>query len=64
MNQDVSPATDAEFGRVLPGLQAIAVSQVVQRLPVIEGLVAVLNRCIRCRKEMGDEAYVEGDVER
>ena len=43
MNDDVGPASDAEVGRVLPCLQAVAVVEVVQRFPVVEGLVTVCD---------------------
>jgi hypothetical protein len=44
MDGDVQPAADGIVGRVLPRLQAVAMTKVVCRLPVVEGLVAVLDR--------------------
>ena len=44
VEDDVQPASDRVIGRVLPRLKAIAVGKVVRRFPVVEGLVAVLDR--------------------
>ena len=44
MEADVEPAPYGVVGRVLPGLEAVAVGEVVSRLPVVECLVAVLDR--------------------
>jgi hypothetical protein len=41
MEDDVEPGADAEFGGVLPGLQTVAVSEVVQGFPVVECFIAV-----------------------
>ena len=57
---DVDPRAQRELGRVLPGLHARATQQVVERLPVVEGLVAVHDRRGRRRqqphREQRDEA--------
>lgn len=52
MEDDVEPATDAVLRRIFPCLQAIAMRQVMQRFPVIESLVTVLDRCISCSQYM------------
>lgn len=41
---DVQPAADGIVGRVLPRLQAVAMAQVVCWLPVVERLIAILDR--------------------
>ena len=41
MQQDVEVRAERVGGRVLPGLQAVAEQDEVQRLPVVEDLVAV-----------------------
>lgn len=64
MDKDVSPASYAELRGVLPCLQAVAMGQVVQWFPVVEGFIAILYWRIRSCKQMSDEADVEGDVER
>lgn len=56
---DVQPAADGIVGRVLPGLQAVAMAEVVGGLPVVEGLVAVLDG----REEGGDGVGGQEDVE-
>ena len=56
---DVEPAADGVVGRVLPGLQAVAMAEVVGGLPVVEGLVAVLDR----GEEGGDGVGGQEDVE-
>lgn len=52
MEEDVEPATDAELRGVLPRLQAIAMREVMQRFPIIKGLVTVLNWCICCSQSV------------
>ena len=42
----VSPGPDGIDRRVLPGLKAIAMSQVMDGLPVVEDFIAVLDRMI------------------
>jgi hypothetical protein len=64
MEDDVEPATDTEFGRVLPRLQAIAMIEIMQWFPVIEGLIAVLYWCISCSQNMGEKADVESCIQR
>jgi hypothetical protein len=60
MNDNVEPAPDREFGRVLPRLKPVSMVEIMQGLPVIEDLVAVLNGCVSCGKEMGQQAQGEG----
>lgn len=43
MQADIQPAADGIVGRVLPGLTSVAMGEVVCGLPVVVGLVAVLN---------------------
>ena len=43
MQAGVGPTSDCEDGRVLPGLKAVAMVQVVGGFPVIEDLIAVLD---------------------
>ena len=43
MQTDVRPAPDRVDGGVLPGLETVGVREVVRRLPVVEGLVAVFD---------------------
>jgi hypothetical protein len=60
MQPDVKPAPDGKLWRVLPGLQAISVRQVVRRLPVIERLIAILDRSEESGNDIGGEEDVEG----
>lgn len=57
---DIEPAANGIVGRVFPRLQAVAVREVVRRLPVVERLVAVLDG----RKGGGDQVGDEEDVKR
>ncbi len=59
VNGNVQPAADGIVGRVLPGLQAIAMAEVVGGLPVVERLIAVLDG----REEGGDGVGGQEDVE-
>lgn len=43
MDEDICPASKAVFRGILPCLKARAMNQIVKRLPVIEGFVAVLD---------------------
>ena len=56
----VQPAADGVVGRVLPRLQAVAMAEVVGGLPVVEGLVAVLDRGEEGGGEVGAQENVEG----
>lgn len=58
MKRDIKPAADGIVGRVFPRLQAVAVRQVMRRLPVVECFVAVLDR----RKGGGNQVRDEEDV--
>lgn len=49
--------------RILPGLEAGAMYKIVQRLPIIEGLVAVGDWGVRCRYESRHEQEIECYVE-
>jgi len=59
MEANVQPAADGKVGRVFPCLEAVAMAQVVGGLPVVERLVAVLDR----GKHGGDQAGGEEEVE-
>lgn len=63
MYQDICPATNAKFRRVLPSLHAITMSEVMERLPVVVCLVAVEYWRIGCCNEVSNQAYGEGDVQ-
>jgi hypothetical protein len=43
MDENVRPASDAVLWRVFPRLEAVSMGEIMQGLPVIESLVAVLN---------------------
>lgn len=60
MEADVEPASDGIVGRVFPGLQAVAMAEVMSRFPVVEGLVAVLYRGKSRCDQVRDEEAVEG----
>lgn len=60
MERDVEPASDGIIGRVLPGLEAIAMAQIVGRLPVVEGLVTVLDRSEGSGDKVRDQEDVKG----
>jgi len=60
VEEDIGPATDGKFGRVLPSLEAIAVGDVVGRLPVVEGLVTVLDWGEERREKACRKKGVEG----
>jgi len=53
MNDNVEPAPDGEFRRVLPRLESVSMAEVVQGLPVVEHLVAVLDWRVGCGEEVG-----------
>ena len=59
MQADVEPASNREFGSVLPSLEAIVVAKVVSRLPVVERLVTVLNGSEQRRDDVRCEEEVE-----
>lgn len=60
MEGDVKPVSDGIVGRVFPGLEAIAVAQIVCWFPVIEGLVTVLDGGEQSSNQVGSEEDVEG----
>lgn len=59
MENYVQPAPDGIVGRVLPSLQPVPMRQIVRRLPVVEGLIAVLD----WGKQGGYEARCEETIE-
>lgn len=46
MDAGVCPAADCIVGGVLPSLQAISMIEIMCGLPVVEYLVAILDRCV------------------
>ena len=60
MDNNVEPASESKLGRVFPCLQPIATVQVVGGLPVVEDLIAVLDRRIECSKNVHSSEDVEG----
>lgn len=44
VDSNIQPATDGITGRVFPGLQAVAMAKIVCWFPVVERLVAILDR--------------------
>lgn len=57
---NVEPAANGIVGRVFPCLEAVVMRQVMGWFPVIERLVAILNRSEPCGNESGSEEPVEG----
>lgn len=64
MDDDVEPAPDSKLRRVLPGLESVSMIEIMQGLPVIEHLIAILNGCISCSKDMRQQAQVESNIQR
>ena len=60
VEDDVEPTADSIVWRIFPRLKTIAMRQVVSRLPVIERLIAILNRSEPGGYESGAEEPVEG----
>jgi hypothetical protein len=52
MYDDISPTTQGIFTTVLPCLEPIFVVEVVQRFPVVEGLITVLYWSNVCGKDV------------
>src|SRR5690242_6841586 len=61
MYTSVCPATDGILRRVLPGLQSIAMIEIVRRLPIVEDLVAVLDWCKESSYDVGGREDIEGN---
>ena len=57
---DVQPAADGIVGGVLPGLQAVTMAEIVGGLPVVEGLVTVLDGGEEGGDDVGAQENVEG----
>jgi len=60
MDADVQPAADGIVRGVLPSLKAIAMAQVMGRFPVVEGLIAVLDR----RKQGSNHVCTQKHIKR
>jgi hypothetical protein len=61
MERDIAPAANGVFRRVLPGLLAVAIGQVVGGLVVVVDLVAVLYGEIESSDRVGSGENIEGD---
>ena len=59
MQDDVCPASDGIGRGQFPGLEAIFVVEIVSRLPVVEDLIAVLDRAEDSGQSVGSEEDVE-----
>jgi hypothetical protein len=59
MEGEVCPTPYGILGRILPGLQTIAMLKVVCRFPVIEGLVTILYWSIKSGEGIGDKEDIE-----
>lgn len=44
MKGNVEPASDSIVRGVLPSLKTVAMAEIVGRLPVVEGLITILDR--------------------
>ena len=56
MERDVGPASDAELWGVLPGLKSVAMVKVMQGFPIVESLIAVLDRGVQRSEKMRGKA--------
>lgn len=57
----VCPAANSVDRRILPGLEAIVVVQIMSRLPEVEDFIAVLDRAIERRNDMAYEEDIESN---
>ena len=64
MQADIEPAAERVGRRVFPCLQAVAVGQVVRRLPKVVHLVAVLDGRVERGVQVGERKDGEDDVRR
>lgn len=64
VEEDIQPTSDGVLGGILPRLESVAMVEEMCRLPVIEGLVAILNGRIRSSESIGYEKHVEGHIQR
>ena len=60
MEDNIEPTSKRKFWRVLPRLQSISTIEVMRRFPVIEDLIAVLNRSKKCCQYVGKSKNAEG----
>lgn len=60
MQTDVKPTPNGIVGRVFPCLETVAMAQVVRRFPVVEGLVAILDRSKQGGNQVRAEKAIEG----
>jgi len=56
----VGPGSDGKVGGVFPGLESVAVGEVVGGFPVVEHFIAVLDWGVEGREEMAGEEDVKG----
>lgn len=61
MQRDVSPRADGILRGVLPGLEGVAMIQVVRWFPVVEDFVTVLDGAIDGCNNMAGEEDIERD---
>lgn len=64
MQADVEPTPYGILGGILPRLQSIPMIKIMRRLPIIEDLVAILDRSIGRRYTIGNKTDVECHVQR
>ena len=50
---NICPAPESVLGRILPRLEAVAMTEIVRGFPEVEGLVTVLNWSISCSYQVG-----------
>ena len=60
MDDYVEPAANGELRGVFPGLEPIATVQIVRWLPVVEDLIAILDRRVEGRENVDGSEDVEG----
>lgn len=60
MDGNIKPTPQCIVGGVFPRLQTISTAHIMCRLPVVEGLVAVLYRRIEGCEEIYCKKYVKG----
>lgn len=60
MNDDIQPAANTIFWGILPGLQSVPMVEIMGRLPVVEDFITILNRSVRCRKQINSEESIKG----
>jgi hypothetical protein len=54
MYDDIKPASNGVLWRIFPGLQPVAMVQIMRWFPVIEHFIAVLDRGVECCESIGN----------